>query len=77
MAREEGEEDAGQEAGHQALDRRDLLVGRLPQQAAEGDDRGETGKVEEEEGGDALWAQSVLCNEYAYVINIWKFVQWS
>ena len=66
MAREEGEEDAGQEAGHQALDRRDLLVGRLPQQAAEGDDRGETGKVEEEEGGDALWAQSVLCNEYMW-----------
>ena len=37
----------------------DVVVGGVPQQAAEGDDGSEAGEVHEEEGGEALGVEGV------------------
>lgn len=37
-----------------------MAIGRLPQQPPKGDDRGHAGTVEEEEGRQALQAQTIL-----------------
>ena len=60
LAREEAVSDAHNEARHQGLHAGHVVASGVPQEAPEGDDRGETGKVDEKVGCDALKGHRVL-----------------
>ena len=60
LAGEETVGDAHNEARHQGLHAGHAVASRVPQEAPESDDRGETSKVDEKVGCDALKGHCVL-----------------